>query len=56
MAMALPQKNGTYQVTHLSLYSLSDFTLSYIYPDADGIVWFGATDGLIRYDENLEKL
>lgn len=29
--------------------------INVIYPENDGLCWFGTTDGLIRYDENTKK-
>ncbi len=34
--------------------NISDFTIEAIYPDNNGIVWFGSFDGLIRYDKRLD--
>ena len=29
--------------------------MSFIYPEENGIIWIGTTDGLVRFDETLEK-
>jgi serine phosphatase RsbU (regulator of sigma subunit) len=29
--------------------------INIIYPEENGVCWFGTTDGLIRYDENISK-
>ena len=53
--VALPKPGGGYTLDDSQLNSLTDYTIQYFYPEKSGIVWVCTTDGLIRYDENLEK-
>src|SRR6185295_7901551 len=53
--LAIPRPEGGYRLDDSQLGSLSDFTIQKLYPETDGVIWFGTTDGLIRYDENIEK-
>lgn len=34
--------------------NIADFTIEAIFPDENGVVWFGSFDGLIRYDYILD--
>lgn len=34
---------------------LSDRTINVIYPDADNVVWFGGSEGLVRFDRKMKK-
>ncbi len=34
---------------------LANFNVWEIHPETDGVTWFGGPDGLIRYDEGVEK-
>ena len=53
--LAVPKPGGGYQIDKTPLSSINELTIQKIYPDSNGIVWICTTDGLIRYDENLEK-
>ncbi len=53
--LATPQPNGKYRIDKTPLLPVTDRSLNAIYPEANGIVWLGTTDGLVRYDENREK-
>ena len=53
--LAIPKPEGGYRFDSTQLSSISELTIQKIYPESNGIVWVCATDGLIRYDENLEK-
>ncbi|MEO7907944.1 MAG: hypothetical protein ABIT06_13290, partial [Saprospiraceae bacterium] len=53
--IATPRPEGGYRFDITKLNSMAEFTVQTIYPEKNGIVWIGTTDGLIRYDESLEK-
>ncbi|MEO6290961.1 MAG: GAF domain-containing protein, partial [Ginsengibacter sp.] len=53
--LATPAANGKYILDTTSLLTISDQTVSSIYPESNGIVWFCTTDGLIRFDEKIKK-
>ena len=50
-AVARRQPDGSYTVENAAVPALlRDSRRRIIYPDDDGVVWFGGRDGLIRYD------
>ena len=53
--LATPQPNGKYRLDKTPLLPIADRTYSFIYPERDGILWIGTTDGLVRFDEQMEK-
>ena len=53
--LAIPKPEGGYRIERNQLSSIDELTIQKIYPEDNGIVWLCTTDGLIRYDENLEK-
>ncbi len=53
--LATKKTDGSYQVENNLLNNLSDFSFSSLYPENNGVLWIATTDGLIRYDETLEK-
>ncbi|HEX6169220.1 MAG TPA: GAF domain-containing protein [Chitinophagaceae bacterium] len=53
--LAIPKPEGGYQLDFNQLRPINELTIQKIYPESNGIVWVCTTDGLIRYDENLEK-
>lgn len=53
--LAAPQPNGKYRLDKTPLLPISDRTISFFYPENNGILWIGTTDGLVRYDEKMEK-
>lgn len=53
--LAVPKPGGGYRIDKTQLSSINELTIQKIYPESNGIVWICTTDGLIRYDENLEK-
>ena len=53
--LAIPKPEGGYRLDDNQLSSITELTIQKIYPEKDGIVWICTTDGLIRYDENIEK-
>ncbi len=54
-AVARRQPDGSYKVEKQPYLRFSGFQTAVIYPDDDGVVWFGGRDGLIRYDPSLHK-
>ena len=50
-----PQPDGKYKMNKTALLPIADRSVSFIYPEENGIVWVGTTDGLVRFDETLEK-
>ncbi|HKC37487.1 MAG TPA: two-component regulator propeller domain-containing protein, partial [Chitinophagaceae bacterium] len=53
--VAVPKPEGGYRIDFNQLRPINELTIQKIYPESNGIVWICTTDGLIRYDENLEK-
>jgi K+-sensing histidine kinase KdpD/CheY-like chemotaxis protein len=53
--IATPQPDGKYRLNKTALLPLTDRTMSFIYPEQNGVIWIGTTDGLVRFDETLEK-
>ncbi len=53
--IAIPNKDGTYQFDSSSLLPVAELAINGSYPDRNGIVWFLANDGVIRYDQNIKK-
>ena len=53
--LATPEPGGGYRIDNTPLSSINDLTIQNFYPEKNGILWISTTDGLIRYDENLEK-
>ena len=53
--LAIPKPEGGYRLDFNQLRPINELTIQKIYPESNGIVWVCTTDGLIRYDENLEK-
>jgi hypothetical protein len=49
--LAIPRPEGGYTLDDTQLGSLSELTIQKLYPEKNGILWLGTTDGLIRYDE-----
>jgi signal transduction histidine kinase len=49
-------KHGNeYQEVLKPFLPLSDRTINVIYPDADQLVWFGGSEGLVRFDRSIKK-
>ncbi len=53
--LATPQPNGKYRLDKTSLLPITDRSFAAIYPEDNGIVWICTTDGLVRFDEKIEK-
>jgi signal transduction histidine kinase len=49
ISLYLKDKNGMEQITAPFL-PLSEFVVWIIYPEKQGIIWFGGPEGLVRYD------
>ncbi len=50
------QVDATYRVDKTPLLRFADVqSTAAIYPEADGVVWFGNAESIIRYDANLQK-
>ncbi|MGE5107046.1 MAG: GAF domain-containing protein, partial [Sphingobacteriales bacterium] len=55
LRVAIPKPEGGYRFDNTLLNSINELTIQKIYPEKNGVVWLCTTDGLIRYDENIEK-
>jgi K+-sensing histidine kinase KdpD/CheY-like chemotaxis protein/ligand-binding sensor domain-containing protein len=53
--LAIPKPERGYRFDFNQLRPINELTIQKIYPENNGIVWVCTTDGLIRYDESLEK-
>ncbi len=53
--LAIPKPEGGYRFDFNQLRPINELNIQKIYPENNGIVWICSTDGLMRYDENLEK-
>jgi GAF domain-containing protein/CheY-like chemotaxis protein len=54
-AVGLPQADGSYRIEKAPFLPFADVAVAAILPEDNGIVWFGGTEGVIRYDSNLQK-
>jgi len=54
-AVGLPQADGGYRIEKAPFLPFADVAVAAILPEDNGIVWFGGTEGVIRYDSNLQK-
>ncbi|MCU7549605.1 GAF domain-containing protein [Chitinophagaceae bacterium LB-8] len=55
VALATLKADGKYRMEKTPFLPFADRVISEIYPEDDGTVWFASTDGLIRYDEKIQK-
>jgi len=55
LMQAIPDANGKYSIDKTPFLPIAGGTISQVYPEPNGIIWFCTTDGLLRYDENLNK-
>lgn len=55
--VTLYKKEGQNQFSEIGapFLPVSDMPFTAIYPDAGDVVWFGGPDGLVRYDNAIEK-
>ncbi|AXE21879.1 hypothetical protein DR864_28875 (plasmid) [Runella rosea] len=49
------QPNKPYQATNTAFLPISDIPFNVIYPDHSNLIWFGGSEGLIRFDLNLSQ-
>ncbi|MGH7601282.1 MAG: triple tyrosine motif-containing protein, partial [bacterium] len=54
-AVGLPQPDGSYRIEKAPFLPFADVAVAAILPEDNGIAWFGGTEGVIRYDSNLQK-
>jgi signal transduction histidine kinase len=54
MAMGTRRPDGEYQWLKAPFRRFSENIIYTAYPDENGVVWFGGSDGIIRYDSNVE--
>ena len=50
-----PQTDGSYIINKTPFLRFSDMAVSRIYPEENGVIWFGTNENLIRYDPLIEK-
>ena len=53
--VALHQADGTYKLAEKLLRRIPYTQIDVIYPEENGIIWFGGDDGLVRYNSNLKR-
>lgn len=51
--IAKPSTNGGYNYTFTPFKPIPMMDIFTIYPEVDGVTWFGGDDGLFRYDNNV---
>ncbi len=51
----IKNKDGDYEPLHQPFLPIADFITWAIYPDENGIIWFGGPDGLIRYNSAIPR-
>jgi signal transduction histidine kinase len=54
-ALLRRQADGTYRPDKSPVQRFADSAAMNIYPEQDGIVWFGLSEGLVRYDPSIQK-
>jgi len=54
-AVATPNKDGTYKIEKTPFLRFIDDPIFTIYPEENGIVWFGGGEAVIRYDGSAKK-
>ena len=54
-ALGIPDNANGYRFEKAPFRPIADVAINEIYSEIDGIVWFGSSDGLIRFDSNIEK-
>jgi signal transduction histidine kinase/ligand-binding sensor domain-containing protein len=50
-----PNPDGSYTIDKTPFRRFSNMAVSRIYPEDDGVVWFGTNENLIRYDPQIKK-
>jgi signal transduction histidine kinase len=54
-ALLKPGPEGKYRIDKTAYQRLSNYVIVQIYPEENGIVWFGTNENLIRYDSKIAK-
>ena len=54
-AYAIRQADGSYLPRKTAFMQISELPNYFIYPEDDGITWFGSEEVLIRYDPHIDK-
>jgi len=54
-ALAILQPDGSYAQERTPFKQINDLPSYFIYPEADGAVWFGSEEALVRYDPRIRK-
>ena len=54
-AVFSPKSDGSYTIDKTPFRRFSNMSVSRIYPEDDGVVWFGTNENLIRYDPTVKK-
>ncbi len=55
IALFTSDRNGKYIENNTAFLPIADFIAWSIYPESDGVTWFGGPDGLVRYDSKVDK-
>lgn len=55
LEMGVKQENGQYAFTDVMFKRLPEMLVYDFYPEEDGIVWMGTSDGLYRFDTRVKK-
>ncbi len=55
LAVSRLNRNGTYTLDLKSFLGIPSTGIWTIYPEDNGIIWFGGEEGLVRYNDNLPK-
>ncbi len=53
--IAYIERNDSLKITDRPFRGIDAGKINFIYPEASGLCWIGATEGLIRYDEIIKK-
>lgn len=54
-AVMRKQPDGSFRVEKSAFQRFTDTPTAFIYPEKDGVVWFGTNESLIRYDPSIQK-
>lgn len=53
--LAKPTSSGTYEIHGEEFLRYADWTMTSVYSGLDSVLWFGGIDGLVRYDQRVDK-
>jgi signal transduction histidine kinase/CheY-like chemotaxis protein len=53
--VATRQADGTWALDRTRFARFADFVVGAMYPDDDGVVWFGGGEGVVRYDGRIAQ-